>query len=246
MLAFCESLSETMFKFTNIVMLFAPIGVAGAMAYTIGTMGFGVMSNLLKLLLTLYAALIVFLLVVLLPVALIARVPIKRFLSAVAEPVSIAFATASSESALPRAMENMEAFGIPRQVVAFVLPTGYSFNLDGSTLYLSLASIFVAQATGVHLTFSQQLIMVFTLMLTSKGVAGVPRAVLVILLGTLDSFHLQVWPVLLILGIDQFMDMARTATNVLGNCLATAVVARWEGELNTEIPSHAAMDAAAQ
>jgi proton glutamate symport protein len=246
MLAFCESLSETMFKFTNIVMLFAPIGVAGAMAYTIGTMGFGVMSNLLKLLVTLYAALIVFLLVVLLPVALIARIPIKRFLKAVAEPVTIAFATASSESALPRAMENMEAFGIPRQIVAFVLPTGYSFNLDGSTLYLSLASIFVAQATGVHLTLGQQLIMVFTLMLTSKGVAGVPRAVLVILLGTLDSFHLQVWPVLLILGIDQFMDMARTATNVLGNCLATAVVARWEGELNTEIPSPAAMDAMAQ
>jgi proton glutamate symport protein len=245
MLAFCESLSETMFKFTNIVMLFAPIGVAGAMAYTIGTMGFGVMSNLLKLLITLYAALLVFVLVVLLPVALIARIPVKRFLQAVAEPVTIAFATASSESALPRAMENMEAFGIPRQIVAFVLPTGYSFNLDGSTLYLSLASIFVAQATGVHLTFGQQLIMVFTLMLTSKGVAGVPRAVLVILLGTLDSFHLQVWPVLLILGIDQFMDMARTATNVLGNCLATAVVARWEGELNTEAPSPAAMDAMA-
>ncbi len=245
MLAFCESLSEVMFKFTNIVMLFAPIGVAGAMAYTIGTMGFGVMSNLLKLLVTLYAALIVFLLVVLLPVALIARIPVKRFLKAVAEPVTIAFATASSESALPRAMENMEAFGIPRQIVAFVLPTGYSFNLDGSTLYLSLASIFVAQATGVHLTFGQQLIMVFTLMLTSKGVAGVPRAVLVILLGTLDSFHLQVWPVLLILGIDQFMDMARTATNVLGNCLATAVVARWEGELDTEARSPAAMDAMA-
>jgi proton glutamate symport protein len=246
MLAFCESLSETMFKFTNIVMLFAPIGVMGAMAYTIGTMGFGVMSNLVKLLLTLYAALIVFLLVVLLPVALIARLPIKRLISAVAEPVSIAFATASSESALPRAMETMEAFGVPRQIVAFVLPTGYSFNLDGSTLYLSLASIFVAQATGVHLSFGQQLIMVFTLMVTSKGVAGVPRAVLVILLGTLDSFHLQVWPVVLILGIDQFMDMARTATNVLGNCLATAVIARWEGELGKATPSPTVMDAVAQ
>jgi proton glutamate symport protein len=246
MLAFCESLSETMFKFTNIVMLFAPVGVAGAMAYTVGTMGFGVMANLAKLLVTLYAALIVFVLGVLLPVALIARLPIRRLLQAVAEPVSIAFATASSESALPRAMESMEAFGVPRQVVAFVLPTGYSFNLDGSTLYLSLASIFVAQAAGIHLTLGQQLIMVFTLMLTSKGVAGVPRAVLVILLGTLDSFHLPAWPVVLILGIDQFMDMARTATNVLGNCLASAVVARWEGELNTEEPSPVVAEAVAQ
>jgi proton glutamate symport protein len=246
MLTFCESLSETMFKFTNIVMLFAPIGVAGAMAYTVGTMGFGVMANLAKLLVTLYAALIVFVLGVLLPVALLARLPIRRLLQAVAEPVSIAFATASSESALPRAMESMEAFGVPRQIVAFVLPTGYSFNLDGSTLYLSLASIFVAQAAGIHLTLGQQLIMVFTLMLTSKGVAGVPRAVLVILLGTLDSFHLPAWPVVLILGIDQFMDMARTATNVLGNCLASAVVARWEGELNTEPPSPAVAEAVAQ
>jgi len=246
MLAFCESLSELMFKFTNIVMLSAPIGVAGAMAYTIGTMGFGVMGNLVKLLLTLYAALIVFVLGVLLPIALIARLPLKRFVRAVAEPFSIAFATASSEAALPRALENMEAFGVPKQIVAFVLPTGYSFNMDGSTLYLSLASIFVAQAAGIHLTFGQQLIMVFTLMVTSKGVAGVPRAVLVILLGTLDSFHLPVWPVLVILGIDQFMDMARTATNVLGNCLASAVIARWEGELGTETPSPTVMDAMAQ
>lgn len=246
MLAFCESLSELMFKFTNIVMLSAPIGVAGAMAYTVGTMGFGVMGNLIKLLLTLYAALIVFVLGVLLPIALIARLPIRRFVRAVAEPFSIAFATASSEAALPRALENMEAFGVPKQIVAFVLPTGYSFNMDGSTLYLSLASIFVAQAAGIHLSFSQQLIMVFTLMVTSKGVAGVPRAVLVILLGTLDSFHLPVWPVLVILGIDQLMDMARTATNVLGNCLASAVIARWEGELGTETPSPTVMDAMAQ
>jgi proton glutamate symport protein len=246
MLAFCESLSELMFKFTNIVMLSAPIGVAGAMAYTVGTMGFGVMSNLVKLLLTLYAALIVFVLGVLLPIALIARLPIRRFVRAVAEPFSIAFATASSEAALPRALENMEAFGVPKQIVAFVLPTGYSFNMDGSTLYLSLASIFVAQAAGIHLSFSQQLIMVFTLMVTSKGVAGVPRAVLVILLGTLDSFHLPVWPVLVILGIDQLMDMARTATNVLGNCLASAVIARWEGEFGTETPSPTVMDAMAQ
>jgi proton glutamate symport protein len=246
MLAFCESLSEVMFKFTNIVMWFAPIGVLGAMAYTIGTMGLDVLKNLLSLLATLYAALAVFLGCVLLPVALLARLPIKRFIQAVAEPVSIAFATASSESALPRAMESMEAFGVPRQIVAFVLPTGYSFNLDGSTLYLSLAAIFVAQAAGLHLSFGQQLIIVFTLMLTSKGVAGVPRAMLVILLGTVASFQLPAWPVLIILGIDQLMDMARTATNVLGNCLATAVIARWEGELGKEAPSSTVMDAVAQ
>ncbi|HEY2168320.1 MAG TPA: cation:dicarboxylase symporter family transporter, partial [Candidatus Angelobacter sp.] len=179
MLSFCNSLAETMFKFTNIVMMFAPIGVTGAMAYTIGTMGFGVLTNLLALLVTLYAALIVFVLCVLLPVALIARLPVKRFFRAVAEPVSIAFATASSESALPRAMESMEAFGVPRQIVAFVLPTGYSFNLDGSTLYLSLAAIFVAQAAGVHMSLGQQLVMLFTLMLTTKGLAGVPRGMLV-------------------------------------------------------------------
>jgi proton glutamate symport protein len=246
MLAFCESLSEVMFKFTNIVMWFAPIGVLGAMAYTIGTMGLEVLKNLLSLLATLYVALAVFLFGVLLPVALLARLPIKRFIKAVAEPVSIAFATASSESALPRAMESMEAFGVPRQIVAFVLPTGYSFNLDGSTLYLSLASIFVAQAANIHLSFGQQVIIVLTLMLTSKGVAGVPRAMLVILLGTVSSFQLPAWPVLIILGIDQLMDMARTATNVLGNCLATAVIARWEGELGKETPSPTALDAVAQ
>jgi proton glutamate symport protein len=246
MLAFCESLSETMFKFTNIVMLFAPIGVAGAIAYTVGTMGFGVLVNLFKLLATLYAALVVFLTCVLLPVALIARLPIRRFIKAVAEPVSIAFATASSEAALPRAMESMEGLGIPRQIVAFVIPTGYSFNLDGTTVYLTLASMFVAQAAGIHLSITQQLVMVFTLMLTSKGVAGVPRASLVILLGTAESFHLPAWPILIIMGIDQLMDMARTATNVLGNCLATAVVARWEGEFGKETPSPVVMEAIAE
>ena len=245
-LQFCESLSETMFKFTNIVMLFAPIGVAGAIAYTVGTMGFGVIVNLLTLVATLYAALVVFVLCVFLPVALIARLPLKRFLQAVAEPASIAFATASSEAALPRAMEVMEAFGVPRQMVAFVMPTGYSFNLDGSTLYLSLASIFIAQAAGIHLSFAQQLLMVFTLMLTSKGVAGVPRATLVILLGTVDSFHLPSWPIFIILGVDQLMDMARTTINVVGNCLATAVIARWEGEFGAEAPSPAVVDAMAQ
>jgi proton glutamate symport protein len=246
MLQFCESLSEVMFKFTNIVMLFAPIGVCGAMAYTIANGGFGVLVNLLKLLATLYAALIIFLGAVLLPVVLLARLPLRKFINAIAEPVSIAFATASSEAALPRAMESMEAFGVPRQIVAFVLPTGYSFNLDGSTLYLALSSIFVAQAAGIHMSLGQQLIMMLTLMLTSKGLAGVPRAMLVVLSGTVDSFHLPMWPVLILLGVDQLMDMARTATNVLGNCLATAVVARWEGELGKEEPSPTVMDAVAQ
>jgi proton glutamate symport protein len=194
------------------------------------------------LLATLYVALIIFLTCVLLPIALIARVPLKRFLRAVAEPASIAFATASSEAALPRAMEQMEALGVPRQIVAFVMPTGYSFNLDGSTLYLALASIFVAQAAGVQFTFSQQLLMVFTLMLTSKGVAGVPRATLVILLGTADSFHLPSWPIFLILGIDALMDMARTAVNVTGNCLATVVIARWEGEFPAPTDSTAVIE----
>lgn len=246
MIRFCESLSEVMFKFTNIVMLFAPIGICGAMAYTIGTMGFGVLLNLAKLLATLYAALFVFLLCVLLPVAIVMRLRVKRFIKAVIEPVSIAFATASSEAALPRAMEAMEAFGVPRQIVAFVMPTGYSFNLDGSTLYLSLAAIFVAQAAGIHMSIGQQLIMMLTLMLTSKGVAGVPRAMLVILSGTVDSFHLPMWPVVILLGVDQLMDMARTATNVLGNCLATAVVARWEGSLEKEAPSPTVLDAVAE
>ena len=163
-----------------------------------------------------------------------ARVPIREFVKAIAEPVSIAFATTSSEAALPRAMEEMERIGVPRQIVAFVIPTGYSFNLDGSSLYLSLASVFVAQVAGVQMSFGQQLLMVFTLMLTSKGIAGVPRASLVILLGTLSSFHLPVEPVFIILGIDELMDMARTSVNVLGNCLASVVIARWEGEFKPE------------
>ena len=232
MLKFTESLSETMFKFTNIVMYFAPIGVGAAIAYTVGHMGLGILVNLIQLLMTLYVALIVFLVGVLLPVALVVGVPIKKFLQAIAEPVSIAFATTSSEAALPRAMEAMERLGAPRKIVAFVMPTGYSFNLDGTTLYLSLAAIFVAQAAGMPLTFGQQLIIVFTLMLTSKGVAGVPRASLVILLGTAASFGMPVWPIFIILGIDELMDMARTSVNVIGNCLATIVIAKWEGEFN--------------
>jgi Na+/H+-dicarboxylate symporter len=230
MLTFTETLAETMFRFTNIVMLFAPIGVGAAIAYTVGHLGIGILVNLAKLLATMYVAVLVFLAGVLLPVALLARVPLRRFVAAAAEPTSIAFATASSEAALPRAMENMEALGVPRQIVAFVIPAGYSFNLDGSTLYLSLAAIFVAQAAGVQLSLGKQLLMLLTLMLTSKGVAGVPRAALVILLGTVSSFGLPAEPVFIILGIDALMDMTRTATNVLGNCLATVVIARWEGE----------------
>lgn len=230
MLEFSESLSEVMFKFTGIVMYAAPFGVAGAIAYTVASMGLGILSNLFLLLATLYLALIAFVLLVLVPIMLLLKIPIRGFAKAVTDPVSLAFATASSEAALPKAMEKMIEFGVPKKVVAFVMPTGYSFNLDGTTLYLSLASVFVAQAAGIHLTISQQLIMVFTLMLTSKGVAGVPRASLVILLATVASFNLPEWPVYIILGIDTLMDMARTSVNVIGNCLASVVVAKWEGE----------------
>lgn len=230
MMQFAESLSEAMFKFTSIVMLYAPIGVGAAIAYTVGEKGLGVLKNLFMLLGTLYVALFAFIILVLLPVALIIRLPIKKFAQAIAEPVSIAFATTSSEAALPRAMEAMEKFGVPRQIVAFVMPTGYSFNLDGTTLYLALASIFVAQAANIQLTWGQQILMMFTLMLTSKGVAGVPRASLVILLATVTNFGLPVEPIYIILGIDELMDMARTGVNVIGNCLATVVVARWEGD----------------
>lgn len=233
MLAFAESLAETMFRFTRIVMLFAPFGVGAAIAYTVGRLGIGVLSNLFQLVVTFYVAVFAFVVLVLVPVALIARVPIRRFARAVAEPVSIAFATTSSEAALPRAMQAMERFGVPRQIVAFVMPTGYSFNLDGSTLYLSLASIFVAQAAGIEMTIGQQLVMLLTLMLSSKGVAGVPRSALVILLGTVSQFNLPVEPVLVILGIDAVLDMLRTSLNVLGNCLATVVIARWEGEYDS-------------
>ncbi len=235
-LDFCDSLSAVMFKFTNIVMYFAPLGVGAAMAYTVGHSGAGILENLAKLLIALYAALIVFLAGVLLPILLIARIPLKAFVRAVAEPAAIAFGTASSEAALPRAMEQMESIGVPRQVVAFVMPTGYSFNLDGSTLYLSLAAIFVAQASGIHLSLGKQVLLLLTLMLTSKGVAGVSRASIVILLGTVASFGLPVEPVFVLLGVDQLMDMARTTVNVIGNCTATAVIAKWEGEWNPRPP----------
>jgi len=243
-LRLCESLSEVMFRFTNVVMYFAPIAVGAAMAYTVGHMGLGVLVNLTKLLLTLYGALVVFGVFVLLPVALLFRVPVGRFLAAVAEPATIAFATSTSEAALPSAMERMEALGVPRRIVAFVIPAGYSFNLDGSTLYLAVASIFVAQAAGIHLSIGQQLVMMVTLMLTSKGVAGVPRAMLVVLLATASTFHLPYEPIFVILGIDALMDMARTTVNVVGNCLASVVVAKWEGEFGTERVSEVLLEGA--
>jgi len=236
-LSVAESLTQTMFRFTNIVMYYAPIGVGAAMAYTVGHMGMSVLLPLAKLLLTAWGGLLAFVLLVFLPIVLIARLPLGRFLKAVAEPATIAFATSTSEAALPRAMEAMEEFGVPREIVAFVIPAGYSFNLDGSTLYLAMASIFVAQAAGISMSWTQQLFMVFALMLTSKGVAGVPRAVLVVLLATAATFHLPTEPIFIILGVDALIDMARTSVNVIGNCLASAVIARWEGELDTSIPN---------
>ncbi len=233
MLEFSESLAETMFKFTNIIMYFAPFGVGAAIAVTVGHLGIDILKNLAMLLITLYVALIVFLLAVLLPVALfIAKVPLRKFIQAIREPVSIAFATTSSDSALPKALENMEKFGVPRKVVSFVIPTGYTFNLDGTTLYLSLASVFVAQAANIHLSFGEQLLIGLTLMLTSKGVAAVPRASLVILIATASTFHFPLWPIMAIYGIDELMDMARTSVNVIGNTLASCVIARWEGEFD--------------
>jgi len=242
MLGFCEGLAETMFKFTGIVMKYAPIGVGAAIAYTVGHSGLGVLLSLGKLVLTLYLALVIFILVALIPAALVARVPIRRFVELVKEPALIAFATTSSEAALPKAMENMELLGVPRRIVAFVIPTGYSFNLDGSTLYLAVAAIFVAQAAGVPLTLGYQLIILLTLMITSKGVAGVPRSSLVILAGTLAHFGLPLEGVAVILGVDTLMDMGRTTINLVGNCLASAVMGRWEGEFHPQpaLASHPA------
>ncbi len=225
---FCEALAETMFKYTNIVMRFAPIGVGAAIAVVVASKGINVLLNLCLLIASFYGAIVVFMLGVLLPVALLFKVPVRRFIAAVKEPAVIAFSTSSSEAALPKAMENMEALGVPRRVVSFVIPTGYSFNLDGTTIYLSLASIFAAQAAGIDLSLSQQLLIGFTLIFASKGAAGVPRASLVVLAGTLASFGLPVQAVAVILGVDTVMDMGRTAVNVTGNCLATVIVAKWE------------------
>ncbi len=223
-----------MFKFTGYVMRFAPIGVMAAIAATVGGKGLGILYTLGKLVLLMYGGLFVFALVVIGGVAWLIRVPFFKFANAIREPFLIAFTTASSEAALPKALEVMERFGVPKNIVGFVLPTGYSFNLDGTTLYLSLASVFVAQLAGVEMTFGQQLIMMLTLMLTSKGVAGVPRAALVVLTATLGQFNLPIEGAAILLGIDQVMDMGRTAVNVMGNCISTAVVARWEGVFDDE------------
>ena len=246
MLAFCESLAATMFKFTNIVMLFAPIGVGAAVAYTVANSGLAALGSLLKLLATFYLALVVFILGVMLPVARLFKVPVRGFARAVAEPVTIAFATTSSEAALPRAMEAMESFGVPRQIVAFVIPTGYSFNMDGGSLYLSAATIFVAQVAGIHLSLGQQLMIMLTLMLTSKGIAGVSRGSFVVLMATAASIGLPSAPLFLLLGVDPFLDMGRTAVNVLGNCLASAIMAKWEGKFRAEQPSPEVVEAVNQ
>ncbi len=243
MLRFAESLTQTMFALTNLVMYFAPIGVGAALAFTVAHMGLGVMVNLGKLLLTLYVASAVFAVLVMLPSLLLARIPLREFLRAIAEPATIAFATSTSEAALPRAMESMEAFGVPRKIVGFVIPAGYSFNMTGGALYLSLASLFVAQAAGIHMSWREQAFMLLALMLTSKGIAGVPRAALVVLLATASTFHLPEWPIFVLFGIDALMDMGRTAVNVVGNCLAAALVAKWEGEFQIEAPAELAVAA---
>ena len=227
--SFCNSLAEVMFRYTKYVMYLAPMGVGAALAVTVGSKGVGVLFGLSKLIVTMYVSSAIVILAVLLPCLAIFRIPPARFYRAVREPFLIAFSTASSEAALPSALENMEQFGVPKHIVGFVIPTGYSFNLVGSTLYLAMASIFVAQAAGVHMGWSGQLLMMLTLMLTSKGVAGVPRAAIVILTGSLATFHLPMEGVAVLLGVDALLDMARTAINVLGNCIAAAAVARWEG-----------------
>ncbi|HMI86531.1 MAG TPA: cation:dicarboxylase symporter family transporter [Polyangiaceae bacterium] len=241
-LQLCESISEVMFKFTNYVMHFAPWGVGAAMAVTVGKNGPEVLKNLAMLIATLYGALLVFIVVVLGTVAAIIRLPVRRFIALVKEPLILAFTTTSSESAFPKALENMEKLGVPKRIVSFVLPMGYSFNLDGSTLYLSLAAMFVAQASNHELGIGQQLLMLLTLMLTTKGVAAVPRASLVVLSGTLASFGLPLEGIAVILGVDELMDMARTATNVLGNCLATVVVAKWEGQFPSAATTAAVLE----
>ncbi len=231
LLTVLQSLTETMFRLTRIIMVAAPVAAGAALAYTVGSMGLATLLPLGKLLVTCYAALAVFLLLLAL-ILLFARIPVGRFAAAVAEPAALGFATTSSEAALPLAMEQMEEFGVPRWIVSFVIPTGYSFNMTGSSIYLSMAALFAAQAGGLHLSVAQQIVLLATLVLTSKGIAGVPRATLVILMAVASSFQIPAAAVLMLLGVDTLMDMGRTAMNVIGNCLAAAVVARWEGELS--------------
>jgi proton glutamate symport protein len=232
LLSVLQSLTETMFRLTRIVMVVAPVAAGAALAYTVGSMGLATLLPLGKLLATNYVTLVLFVLVVLVPILFLARIPIGRFASAVAEPAALGFATTSSEVALPLAMERMEEFGVPRWIVSFVIPTGYSFNLTGSTIYLSMAALFAVQAAGLHFSVGQQIVLLATLALTSKGIAGVPRATLVVLLAVSGSFQIPSSAVLMLLGVDTLMDMGRTGLNVIGNCMAAAVVARWEGDLN--------------
>jgi len=238
LLAVLESMTAAMFQFTKLIMYFAPIAAGAALSYTVGSMGISTLLPLAKLVGTFYSAVVALGLLVFLPAMLLARVPLRGFLKAVSEPAAIGFATSTSESALPLAMERMEEFGVPRWVVSFVVPLGYSFNMDGGSLYLSIASIFAAQVAGMHLSLTEQVVMLLTLMLTSKGIAGVPRATLVILMGTAASFHLPMAPIMMILGVDALIDMGRTVVNVVGNCLAAAVVGNWEGGTEAKaIPS---------
>lgn len=232
LLAVLESMTAAMFQFTKLIMYFAPIAAGAALAYTVGSMGIATLVPLAKLLATFYGSVVALMVLVLLPVLLISRISVRGFIQAVSEPAAIGFATTTSESALPLAMERMEEFGVPRWVLSFVIPMGYSFNMTGGSLYLSTAALFAAQVAGIHFTFAQQAVMLLTLMLTSKGIAGVPRATLVILMGTAASFHLPMAPILMILGVDALIDMGRTALNVIGNCLAAAVVGKWEGAGN--------------
>jgi proton glutamate symport protein len=227
--SFAGALAEVMFRYTRYVMYLAPLGVAAAIAVTVGGKGADVLFGLGKLVAAMYLALALFVIAALGVTLVLFRIPLAPFYGAVREPFVIAFSTASSEAALPLALENMERFGVPKHIVGFVLPLGYSFNLTGTALYLSLASLFVAQAAGIRLSAGEQLAMMLTLMLTSKGVAGVPRAALVILAGTISIFRLPVEGISILLGVDAVLDMARTSVNVLGNCVASAVVARWEG-----------------
>jgi len=233
-LAVVDSIAHVMFKVTSYVMVFAPVGVFAAVASTVGGRGLSILVTLGKLIALMYVGLALFVLIVVVGVSYLIRVPFWRFAKAIREPFLIALTTASSEAALPKSLEVMEQFGVPKRIVAFVLPLGYTFNLDGTTLYLSLASVFVAQLAGVPMTIGQQLWMMLTLMLASKGVAGVPRGALVVLAATLTQFSLPLEGAAILLGIDQIMDMGGPAVNVMGNCIAAAVVARWEGVLEPE------------
>jgi proton glutamate symport protein len=226
-----QSLTDTMFRMTKIIMISAPLAAGAAMAYTVSTSGLTLLESLAELAVTYYGAIIVFILLVLVPILAAGRIPVRRFAAAIAEPAAIGFATTSSEAALPLAMERMEEFGVPRWIVSFVVPTGYSFNMTGSSLYLTMAAIFAAQAAGMHLSIGEQLLMLATLMLTSKGVAGIPRATLVVLMASASQLHIPSSAILVLLGVDTLMDMGRSGMNVIGNCMAAVVVARWEGEL---------------